>query len=510
MDGQDRLYTTFAAEVPRKFHDNPKIVEAKEEEIRRWKEYDTVDQVVRSVDMQVLSSRWVVTEKCPEQFKARLVVRGFEEDVYPQSDSPTASRESFKSFLALAANEGFQIKNMDVKSAFLQGTPLNRDVYMEPPVEFKRPGIIWKLKKTVYGLYDASRSWYFAVKEELINFGMKSVSGDEAFFSMIRNKELFWMTVLHGDDFPVAGSQEFLKLISTKLQNRFTFGKMELTKFKFTGLNIEQNKEGIYVDQIEYIQSIQPISSYRMEGNDKEKLNKAELKAYRGLTGQLNWAAESTRPDLAFDIRHLATGNKFAQISDIKKANKILKKAKFENVKIKYSRLGPWRDLKIIAYTDSSFKNSEDLVKSVGGRVSFLANSQGMVSPLNWKSKTIQQVCKSVKSAETRSLEQGMEDTIYTSRIISEIMTGKVGGHIPIEHRIDSKTLHDSISSTKPIEEKTIRHLLAWIKQQKYDFQNIKTIDWIPNQLMLADILTKKGVRADPLLSAVQQGRIDA
>lgn len=177
-----------------------------------------------------------------------------------------------------------------------------------------------------------------------------------------------------------------------------------------------------------------------MEGHDKEKLNKAELKAYRGLTGQLNWAAESTRPDLAFDIRHLATRNKCAQISDIKKANKILKKAKFENVKIKYSRLGPWRDLKIIAYTDSSFKNSEDLVKSVGGRVSFLANSQGMVSPLNWKSKTIQQVCKSVKSAETRSLEQGMEDTIYTSRIFSEIMTEKVGGHIPIEHRIDSKT----------------------------------------------------------------------
>ena len=132
------------------------------------------------------------------------------------------------------------------------------------------------------------------MKEELINFGMKSVSGDEAFFSMIRNKELFGMTVLHVDDFLVAGSQEFLKLISTKLENRFTFGNMELTKFKFTGLHIEQNKKGIYVDQIGYIHSIQPISSYRMKAHDKEKLNKAELKAYRGLTGQLNWAAEST------------------------------------------------------------------------------------------------------------------------------------------------------------------------------------------------------------------------
>jgi hypothetical protein len=94
--------------------------------------------------MQVISSRWVVTQKEEGQFKARLVVRGFEEDVYPQPDSPTASRDSFKTFLALAANENLQIKNMDVKSAFLQGTPLDREVYMEPPTEFKKPGLVWK------------------------------------------------------------------------------------------------------------------------------------------------------------------------------------------------------------------------------------------------------------------------------------------------------------------------------------------------------------------------------
>ena len=263
------------------------------------------------------------------------------------------------------------------------------------------------------------------------------------------------MTILHVDDFLVAGSPEFLRLISAKLQKRFTFGRTELCMFKFTGLNKEQTQDGIYVDQIEYINQIQPISSHRMDAKDNEDLNKTEFKAYRGLTGQLNWVAKSSRPDRAFDTRHLATRNKNAKIADIKNANKILKKAQFEHVKVKYSKLGPWRDLKILTYTDSSFKNSEDMVKSVGGRVSFLANSQGMVSPLNWKSKTIQQVCKSVKSTETRSLEQGLEDSIYTSRIISEILTGKTGNHIPVEHRIDSKTLRDSIFLTKPIEEKT-------------------------------------------------------
>jgi hypothetical protein len=195
-------------------------------------------------------------------------------------------------------------------------------------------------------------------------------------------------------------------------------------------------------------------------------------------------------------------------LKDIKNANKILKKAKFENIKIKYLKLGKWSTLKLISYTDSSFKNAEDGVKSVGGRVTFLDNSQGLVSPLSWKSKTIQQVCKSVKSAETRSLEQGLEDSIYTSRIISEIMTGKIDCKISVEHRIDSKTLYDSIISTKPIEEKTTRHLLAWIKQQKEELKNVSRIDWISNNQMLADILTKKGVRADLLLAAVTRGKI--
>ena len=284
----------FSAEVNKKYHNHPQIIEAKREELSRWKEYDTVKQVSHVSDMQVLSSRWVVTEKDGGAYKARLVVRGFEEDIYPQSDSPTASRDSFKTFLAIAANEDFVIKNMDVKSAFLQGTPLNRDVYIVPPMECRKPGIVWKLKKTVYGLYDASRSWYFAVKEELKTFGMKSVSGDDAFFTMNKEGKLLGMTVLHVDDFLVAGNSQFLSQISQKLKKRFTFGKTELSKFKFTGLNIEQTYNAIYVDQIDYIHNIKPISAYRMDVQEDEALSKAEFKSYRGLTGQLNWAAENT------------------------------------------------------------------------------------------------------------------------------------------------------------------------------------------------------------------------
>ena len=82
------------------------------------------------------------------------------EEVYPQSDSPTATNDSLKLFLATVANQEFPIRNLDVTSAFLQGAPLDRNVYMEPPTEVREVGKIWKLKKSAYGLYDASRKWF--------------------------------------------------------------------------------------------------------------------------------------------------------------------------------------------------------------------------------------------------------------------------------------------------------------------------------------------------------------
>ena len=146
----------------------------------------------------------------------------------------------------------------------------------------------------------------------------------------------------------------------------------------------------------------------------------------------------------------------------------MLRKAQLETVPVKFSKLGNWKKLKIVAFTDSSYRNVENGTKSVGGRYIALANENGQCSPLAWKSKTIQQVCKSVKTAETRSLELGMEDSIYLAKIIHEIYTGKPNsGQIPVELNIDSKTLLDSIHSTKQVDEKTIRHLVSWIKQQK-------------------------------------------
>ena len=100
-----------------------------------------------------------------------------------------------------------------------------------------------------------------------------------------------------------------------------------------------------------------------------------------------------------------------------------------------------------------------------------------------------------------------MEDGILIARMVHEIMSGKRGGQLPVEMKIDSQTLKDSIQSSKQVKEKTIRHLIAWIKQ-KLEEKTVNSINWVPNPEMVADVLTKKNVKTTQVLQIVTTGRL--
>ena len=69
--------------------------------------------------------------------KVRLVARGFQEEIKPHYNSPTALRDSFKFMLALSANGGFEIFSIDISAAFLQIKVLDHDVFVVPPADIK-------------------------------------------------------------------------------------------------------------------------------------------------------------------------------------------------------------------------------------------------------------------------------------------------------------------------------------------------------------------------------------
>ena len=99
----DREESVYVVEVPVKEHKSPEVIEAKGKELENLKDYETFYEV-EDTGQERVGSRWVITRKEKHdgqktQFKARLVAKGFHEKNKPQSDSPTAMRESLKSFV---------------------------------------------------------------------------------------------------------------------------------------------------------------------------------------------------------------------------------------------------------------------------------------------------------------------------------------------------------------------------------------------------------------------------
>ena len=64
--------------------------------------------------------------------------------------------------LALVAQRGWIVYQLDVKSAFLHGE-LIEDVYVEQPLGYEKKGEedkSYKLQKALYGLKQAPRAWF--------------------------------------------------------------------------------------------------------------------------------------------------------------------------------------------------------------------------------------------------------------------------------------------------------------------------------------------------------------
>ena len=154
----------------------------------------------------------------------------------------------------------------------------------------------------------------------------------------------------------------------------------------YTGVQIQQNKnKEIWVDQNEFTKSLK-THKYSSTCND-EPVSRDEMKLFRQSVGQLNWAATQSRPDLAFDAFSLSTVFNKTKISDTKYASNVIKKAKKNDLTLKFQQLGKIDDLHIELFVDASLGNVEDdgYSKSMMGYFIIISNNRGKFNPLHWK-----------------------------------------------------------------------------------------------------------------------------
>ena len=87
-----------------------------------------------------------------------------------------------KLFFAVAANEEFKLRSIDIRAAFFQAKELDREVYLMPPKDIRKEGYVWRLKKPLYDLNDASRKVWLRLKELFAELGLQRLKGDQAVY----------------------------------------------------------------------------------------------------------------------------------------------------------------------------------------------------------------------------------------------------------------------------------------------------------------------------------------
>ena len=142
--------------------------QAMEEELAALEKNETWEWKELPPGKKAIDSKWVYKVKLNkegkvERLKARLVARGDKQEKgkdYKHTFSPVAKFTTVRMVFALATLKDWKLHQLDINNAFLHGF-IEEDLYMKAPQGCHNvpAGMVCKLRKSIYGLKQASRQW---------------------------------------------------------------------------------------------------------------------------------------------------------------------------------------------------------------------------------------------------------------------------------------------------------------------------------------------------------------
>ena len=162
--------------------------EAMLSEINSLNQHNTWELEDRVPGMKVLPCHWVFRIKVdannkPQKFKARLVAGGnrqVEGLDYGETYAPVSTYATMRILMLLAAHRGWEVKQLDIKTAFLNGDIDTLQYMIQPPGFQNGQAQVCKLLKSLYGLKQAPRQWYLKISELLKSLGFTPHPSDKA------------------------------------------------------------------------------------------------------------------------------------------------------------------------------------------------------------------------------------------------------------------------------------------------------------------------------------------
>jgi hypothetical protein len=483
-------------------------LEACRYEISALDKNQTWDLVDLPEGRKAVKSKWVFKLKADSRYRARLVAKGFTQIPgidYDETFSPVARFESLRLLLALAALEDWEIHQLDVKSAFLNGV-LEEEIYMEQPEGFIMAGQedkVCRLKKAIYGLKQASRAWNQQFHGVLIELGFTRIYADAGIY--VNNQQagddpLF--IILYVDDITIMGaSLEAIKRLKNNLKKRYEITDLgEIASYLGIRITRNRSEKRIDIDQAGYIKDIldrfgmsdaNPNNTPLPSGAQVDlvkydgQASLSEIRNYQSLIGSLLYVQIATRPDISFAVSRLAQYATNPSPKHLRLGKNVLSYLLGTmDMRIRYEGNGEG----LFGYTDSSFADHTDDRHSTSGYVFLLADGA-----ISWSSRKQKTIAQNTTEAEYMAMTDAANQAIWYSSFFRELGYS-TDGPVPIQIHADNKGAVDLAQNpvtgrrSKHID---IKHHVIREYLEKDQISLIRT----PTEEMVADCFTKNLAR---------------
>lgn len=350
-DAEGEFIKEFVAEGGEGDQFDPKLLEEGRAEEARYMEdklamfeYVSRDEAIKKGGKTPTTTRWVDVIKKNDEgrefVRSRLVARDFKprfeknrEDLFAAMPPLEAKKLLFRMVAGgrrrreLEGKPEDKLMFIDVKKAHLNGR-CEEPVYVELPMGFK--GQFARINRWLYGMRKAAVSWEDDFADKLTCEGFQRGQGaPTVFFNPVSGVRL----VVHGDDFTFAGIDKELQAIKGKMaqwwdiKDRGTMGghRKDIKEITILGRRLRWTPDGLEYEadpkhrgDVMAAEGLEedskPVAGPATRAtheeipnpeNEKEFLDKAGARKFRGATAKLNYLAQD-RPDIQYAVKEIA------------------------------------------------------------------------------------------------------------------------------------------------------------------------------------------------------------
>ena len=251
-----------------------------QQEIDSLQDYGVWELTELSEGRKAVGCKWVFkvkrnVDRSIERYKARLVAQGYcrrHGEDYDEIFSPVVCLESVRTVIALSVQRGLNLHQMDVTSAFLNGE-LEDEVYMKQPKGYTAKGLelqVYKQKKSLYDLKQATKFWNSALSEHLNLIGLTQMPSDPCIYVKEENGDTFIICILVDDIILTGKTDDGIAKVKESIAERFQVKDMGELKYILSLQMIQENGK-VWIFQPIYTENILKSSVWNTVNQSKPR-----------------------------------------------------------------------------------------------------------------------------------------------------------------------------------------------------------------------------------------------